>query len=106
MQGGHADARRQHALVAAAVQNTQSPQILAEAVGDEYRTVLVRVGQNGRELFPAVPGCHVTRPPHRLLQALADGLERCVAGLVAVEVVVRFEPVDIDQQQAEGPLVA
>ncbi len=78
---------------------------LGEAMTERDRGALVDVLADDHELVPAEPG-HGVRGPDGRHQPPAEADQQRVAGRVAVEVIDRLEPVEVDEQHARHARIA
>src|SRR6185312_8895287 len=79
---------------------------VAQLFRDSLNTAGIQVEQRDDELFTAIPRSHVEGTAGKTLHHLSHPPQRAIACLMAVAVVVRFEVIDIDQQQRQAAMIA
>src|SRR6185503_15425250 len=79
--------------------------MLPDAFGDNFRLDEPGLRQQNAKLFSTVTQRHVSRPK-RILQTMCSYLQSQVTRYVTILIVVIFEIVDVDHQEADRVIVA
>ena len=88
------------------MRNLELEHLAANLLGHVPCVLVGRAVQHEHELFAAVARGEIERPFGAARDALRHALQAIVAGLMAVEVVVELEAVDVDEDDARPPVLS
>src|SRR5688572_25130436 len=88
------------------MRNRELEDVAANLLRNTARIFVGRAVEDEHELLAAVARREIERPLRTARDALRDALERVVAGLMAVKVVVDLEEIDVDENDRDTGALA